>query len=145
MLRSILAVVVGFFVAMVLSFGTDALLALALPDMVRHDAPTPPAVLVLALAYVFLFSVLGGYVAALLAGRAEIKHGLTLGIIFLALGLVMGLVTVLAPAESMPAGERPPRWYVICCILLALPGPLAGGWLRALQKRRRQAEPNTLA
>lgn len=139
MLRSILAVVVGFVLVMVLSFGTDALLALAFPGVVSHDRPTPTAVLILALAYVFLYSIVGGYVTAVIAGRAEVKHSLALGIIFLALGLLAGLVAVLAPA-SVPAGEQPPRWYAVCCIVLALPGPLAGGWLRTFQKRKLWAE-----
>jgi hypothetical protein len=143
-LRSILAVVAGFVLTMVLSFGTDALLALALPGMVSHGQPTPTPILVLALAYVFFYSIVGGYVTAFVAGRAELKHGLVLGSIFLILGLGAVLVAILAPA-SVPEGEQPPLWYGVSCLVLALPGPVAGAWLRASQKRKLLAEPGKVS
>src|SRR6266849_268701 len=125
MLRSILAVIVGFVLAMVLAFGTDALLVLALPGTFSPDRPTPTAFLILILGYVFFYSVVGGYVTAVVAGRAEMKHSLALGVILMALGIVSVLWAVLIPADASHAGEQPPLWWAVCCIALALPGPVA--------------------
>jgi hypothetical protein len=144
-LRSILAVVVGFVVAMILAFGTDYLLVLALPGMFPKDQPTPTAFLILSLAYLFLYGILGGYLTAAVAGRAELKHGLALGLVFLALGVISTVFTLLAPAGSRPPDETPPLWYVACCLALSLPGPLAGGWLRALGKGKSLAGPGKVS
>jgi O-antigen ligase len=67
---------------------------------------------------------LGGFVAALVARRAPLKHAL-------ALGIVMALVGVLNMYFS--SGDEA-VWLQVTQILVAVPAALAGGALRAWQR-----------
>jgi hypothetical protein len=67
MLRSVLAVVAGFFATLVASVGTDIVLMMLLPRSVTETQPPPTGLLVGILGYCFVYMVLGGYVTAVIA------------------------------------------------------------------------------
>ncbi|MBV9209452.1 MAG: hypothetical protein JOZ52_02420 [Acidobacteria bacterium] len=128
MVRSILAVIAGSVTWMLTALGTDAVLMNTFPQWYNgggrvEDVP----VLLLSGFYSLLFSVLGGYVTALIAGRRELQHAFILGV----LQLLMGIVA------TIKFWERAPVWYHLIFLLLLIPANLLGGRLRARQKSRR--------
>jgi hypothetical protein len=131
MLRSVLAVVAGFVATLVASVGTDVVLMLLLPRSITETQPPPTGLLVGILCYCFVYMVLGGYVTALIAGRAEIRHALILGGIALAIGIALSLPMLLGRGgeNGMPA------WYAAVTLGNVLPATALGGVLRCLQRR----------
>lgn len=81
------------------------------------------------IAYGAVFAGIGGYVAALVAQKSEIKHATILAVIMLVLG---GLSFV----ASMPYFEETgqPVWYYPVLMLISTPATIFGGYLRAQQK-----------
>jgi hypothetical protein len=132
MLRSIIAIVVGFVFIGVLAFGTDAALRAAMPDAFapggRLDSVT---LLLFTQLYVFVYAVAGCYLAARIAGRKPMQHALILG----ALGLVFNII------GSVKMWDTAPAWYHIVAILLVMPAAWLGGRIREKQ----QASPSTVA
>jgi peptidoglycan/LPS O-acetylase OafA/YrhL len=123
MLRSLLAVALGYVVMLVAFIGADtALTALAPELMPQAGKPTDPLYFVFKLATGFFFIGIGGYATALLAGRSEMKHALGLGALSIAMSIVS---TLIYPGE--------PLWYSIALMFLAIPGALVGGYFRARQ------------
>lgn len=130
MVRSIVAIVVGFFLVGALSVGADVALMKALPSAFsstgRVDS-TP--VLLLIIGYVFVFAVTGCYVAARLAPRRPMLHALILGV----LGLLFNIIGTAAKWQTAPA------WYHIVSLLLVLPAAWLGGKLGEAQLQRANA------
>ena len=127
MRRSIVAVVVGFVLIAVLAFGTDALVGMALPGAFDAAGRTNDvAILLLTLAYVGVYAVVGCYVTARLAPSRPMRHALVLG----ALGLVFNVVGTMAAWDTAPA------WYHVVALALVMPYAWLGGWLRERQARR---------
>jgi hypothetical protein len=124
MIRSLLAVALGYVVMLVAFIGAEtALTALAPELMPQMGKPTDPLYFVFKLATGFFFISIGGYATAMLAGRSEMKHALGLG----ALSIAMSIVSRL----KYPGDE--PLWYSIALMFLAIPAALVGGYFRARQ------------
>lgn len=125
MLRSILAVIVGSITWMVTALGTDKLINTFLPHWYNDGGMIESIpILLFAMSYSLLFSVLGGYVTALIAQRSEIKHAFILGI----LQFVMAIMATIQFWNTV----RP--WYHITFLVLLIPANLLGGYLRLIQK-----------
>lgn len=124
MARSLLAVALGYVVMLVAQLGGDtALTALAPGVMPQPGEPPDPAYFAFRLGTGFFFIAIGGYVAALLAGRAEMKHALGLGALSIAAGI----------AEAWYYAGEQPLWYSIALMFLSIPSALVGGHFRARQ------------
>lgn len=82
----------------------------------------------LALSYRIVYGILGGFVAAMLAPRAPMRHALVLG----AIGVVLSTLGAFA------AWEMGPAWFPLSLILIALPCAWAGGKLEALRVSARK-------
>ncbi|HEY0078758.1 MAG TPA: hypothetical protein VGB73_08945 [Pyrinomonadaceae bacterium] len=127
MLRSILAVIAGSVVWMVTALGTDAILMSLWPQAYSAGGRVESVPLLLfTMFYAVLFGVLAGYVTAVIARRAEVKHALALGI----LQLLMGIVATINFWDTAPA------WYHLIFLALVTPSNLLGGWLRANRRRK---------
>lgn len=128
--RSIVAVVVGFVVVVVLSTATDAVMHATgvFPPMFQ---PMSDALFVLALAYRTAFTILGGYITALMAPAKPMKHAIVLG----AIGMVVGTAGAVATWNKGP--EFGPHWYALALIVLAIPSTWVGGKIREMQSGRR--------
>ena len=136
MLRSILAVITGSLTWMVTALGTDALLMTFAPHWFQEGGRVESVpVLFLMIAYSLSFSVLGGYVTALMAGRREVLHALVLGL----LQLTMGIIATIQFWDTAPA------WSHIALLALVLPANVLGGYLRAQQKRRARLSPRNVS
>ena len=124
MVRSFLAVALGYVVMLVAQLGGDtALTALAPAIMPQPGEPPDPAYFAFRLGTGFFFIAIGGYMTALLAGRSEMKHALSLG--------ALSIVASILEAYYF-AGEQP-LWYTIALMFLSIPAALIGGHFRARQ------------
>jgi len=121
-LRSIGAVVAGFFACALLSIGTDIVLhsAKVFPPW---GQPMSDALFVLATVYRTIYTVAGGYITARLAPNRPMAHVWTLGII----GLLAAIAGALATWDKGP--EFGPKWYPLALVILAIPSVLLGGKL----------------
>lgn len=125
MVRSILAIVVGFIFIGVLAFGTDAALRSAMPGAFGANGRVDGVPLLLfTQLYVFVYAVAGCYLAAWIAGRKPMQHALILGV----LGLVFNVVGTVKMWDTAPA------WYHIVALLLVMPAAWVGGMIRARQQ-----------
>ena len=131
MIRSIVAVVVGFFVIAALSVGTDLALRSAMPGRFATERMDDPALLVLTLAYVFVFAVFGCWLTARLAPDRPLMHALVLGV----LGLVLNVVGTAQRWDNAPA------WYHVIALLMVMPAAWLGGVLRERQLARQGGQP----
>ena len=127
--RSILAVVAGFLLVFVLSLGTDQLFHV-LGVYPPWGAPMYERELnLLALAYRFLYTVLGGWLVARLAPTTPTKHVT----VFAAIGLLFGLLGVAGAMAMSP--RLGPLWYPIG---VAVTGPI-GAWAGGVLYTRRRS------
>ena len=134
--RSIAAVVIGFVVIGVLSFGTSAAVQAAMPGAFGPGGSTSdPTLLLATLAYVTLFAVAGCYLAARLAPRRPMAHALVLGV----LGLLFNVAGTMATWNAYPA------WYHVTALLLVMPSAWLGGWLRERELGRRPSPTSAIA
>ena len=156
MVRSILAVVVGYVVmaALVMLAFTPAFFA---PELVfeTHGIAVTLAFLVFSLVMGGVSAVLGGFVAALVAGRRAGRALLALVAIVLVLGVgsaVHGLFQVpptvsaeeaarMTPMEKTAIGHEP-TWYAFLLRFLGSAGILAGGWLAGRRGRSAPLPPD---
>ena len=130
--RSILAVFVGFVVVFVTSLGTAQLFHV-LGVYPPWGAPMyEPELNLLALAYRFIYTVLGGWLVARLAPNAPMKHVM----IFAAIGLVLGLLGVAGAMAMSP--RLGPLWYPIGVAITGPIGAWAGGILYTKRRSRWQ-------
>jgi hypothetical protein len=121
-LRSIGAVVAGFFACALLSIGTDIVLhsAKVFPPW---GQPMSDPLFVLATVYRTIYTVLGGYVTARLAPYRPMTHVWILSIF----GLLAAITGALATWDKGP--EFGPKWYPLALVILAIPSVLLGGKL----------------
>jgi hypothetical protein len=153
MVRSIVAVVAGYVVtaALVMLSFTPAFFA---PELVfeKDGVGVTRAFLVLSLATGGVAAVVGGFVAALVAGRRARPPLLAFAAIVFVLGVgsaVCGLFRVpptpsaaelarMTPMEKAEIGHEP-AWYAFLLPFIGSAGVLAGGWLAG--RRGRSAPP----
>lgn len=124
MLRSIVAIVVGFVLIGALSIGTDTIVMQAFPGEFNEAGRTSNlSILMLMAAYVAVYAIIGCYITARLAPDRPMRHALILG----ALGLVMNIVATVSLWGTAPA------WYFILNLLLVMPYAWLGGRIRERQ------------
>ena len=123
--RSVLAVLAGVFLWTTLWLGTNGALAGPFPEYWGEGVRVEnPLILLLIIGYSVMFSLLAGWLTAWVAGRAEVKHAVALGLVQVAFGL---LVTVQLYVTA-------PLWYHAVFVALLLPGNVLGARLRLAQK-----------
>ena len=128
LLRSVLAVFLGFVAVVVLSLGTDQLLHMLHVYPPWGEPMNDTDDNLLALFYRSIYGVVGGYVTARFAPYSPMAHALTGG----AIGFVLSTLGAIA-AINMNLG---PAWYPIALVVTALPCAWLGGILH-----RRGAPP----
>ena len=125
MMRSVLAIVAGFLLIGILSFGADAALRASMPELVSPTGRVDsPAVLALTIAYVGLFAITGCYMTGMLAPSRPMRHAIILGVLGLAFNV----------AGSAAMWNTAPAWYHIVSLALVMPYAYIGG---AIAERRR--------
>ncbi len=120
-LRSIGAVLAGFFATAVLSVGTDAVMH-ATGVFPPFPERMPDALFVLPGIYRAIFTAVGGYVTARLAPHHPMRHAGVLA----GLGLLAGLGAAVATWDPALG----PLWYTASIPASAVPCILAGAALR---------------
>ena len=124
MLRSIVAIVVGFVLIGALAMGTDMVVMQAVPSAFDDAGRTRDiGILMLMAAYVAVYAITGCYVTARLAPNRPMRHALILG----ALGLAMNIAATVSLWGTAPA------WYHILNLVLVMPYAWIGGRLRERQ------------
>ena len=119
-MRSVVAIIVGFVFIAVLSFGTEALVRVALPGAFDESGRMEKlSILILSLAYIGVYAVVGCYLTARLAPSRPMWHALVLGF----LGLIVTVVGTIATWSLAPA------WYHIVSLALVMPYAWIGGRL----------------
>ena len=122
--KSIGAVVAGFITVVALSVGTDfALEALGIFPPQNEPASYTWRMLLFALIYRSIYTVVGGYVAASLAPDRPLRHAVILGVI----GIAAGTLGAMANWDKSTASTA---WYPIALIITALPCTWLGGKLK---------------
>ncbi len=93
------------------------------------QAPQDPGIgfLVAGLVLGILFAIVGGYITAVVAKTAEIRHALSLGGVIVLLGLVT-MVFMQSPQ---------PLWVQLLGLIFAVPSVYIGGVLRMRQNTRK--------
>lgn len=117
MLRSIVAIVVGFILIGVLSFGMDAVVRNWVPEAFINGRVEDPIVLSLTLAYVFIFAIMGCYITGRLAPHHPMNHAMILGI----LGFIFNIL------GAMSQWDKAPSWYHVAALAMVLPAAWLGG------------------
>ena len=118
--RSVLAVVVGFVVIGALAFGTGTLVASMWHGAHGADGtPVTTAARVAQLLYVGVFAVFGCWLAGRLAPSRPMAHALAVG--------VLGLILNVASAWAMKDGH--PAWYLAAGVLTTMLWAWIGGRL----------------
>lgn len=130
MLRSILAVVVGFLVIGGLVGVTDLAVHSLFPGrFAPNGGMTDPTLLLVTEIYVFVYATAGCWLCARIAGRRPMFHALVLGV----LGLIFNIV-----GTSM-AWHLYPAWYHIVALILVMPAAWLGGRIAERQLENRPA------
>jgi hypothetical protein len=121
LLRSIGAVLLGFFAVVVLSLGTDQLLHVLNVYPPWGEPMYDSGLLLLALFYRIVYTIAGSYITAKFAPYSPIRHAWALGVIGLIAGTAGAITTM--PMNLSPA------WYPIAIAVTALPCAWLGGVL----------------
>lgn len=125
-IRSVIAVLAGFFASMVMSLGADLAFRRMSPE--SFDAGGRAAndgTLFITMGYETLFAAVAGYVTARLAIRRPLAHALVMGAVVLAGRLFTAILTW----GSVPA------WFHIGVLVLIIPAALLGAKLGELRAR----------
>ena len=132
--RSIVAIAVGFVFIAVLSFGTDALVRVVFPDAFDASGRTERlSILILSLVYVGVYAIVGCYLTARLAPSRAMWHALVLGV----LGLIFTAAGTIALWSAAPA------WYNVVSLALVMPYAWIGG--RLAERARSPGGPASAA
>lgn len=130
-LKSIAAVVAGFLTVVILSVGTDFILQTTGIFPPQSAGVYMPWMLIVALIYRTVFTILGGYVTGWLAPYRTMSHVWALAI----LGLLGGIAGVIS-GWNLSA-----HWYPIALAVLAIPSVWFGGLLYKKQTEGDTALP----
>ncbi len=122
MVRSILAVLLGWAAVGVLVVSTDMTLMKLFPDQYVQGKLPPGYLAAISLATSTLWSVLGGYITARLAPPRKPWHHIVALAIW---GELLGI------ASSIATWGQTQIWYQIGLLVLWVPAVALGGWLRA--------------
>lgn len=127
MLRSLFAVLAGFIVATVLVLLSTAISVRALLPPAGPGAMPDPTIayLLVNLCLGAMSATAGGWIAAWMAGRAALGHGMALGTVLLLLGFASAALTSDGTKGSQPG------WYLYAMATLGWGGATLGGLLRA--------------
>lgn len=126
-LKSIGAVIAGFIIVFILSVVTDIIL--------EKTGFFPPQsqpgtyvwwMLLIALIYRSVYSVIGFYLTGLLAPNRPMRHAIILG----------GIGTVFATLGVMANWDKGAHWYPILLVLVTLPCAWVGGKLAEMKKKK---------
>jgi hypothetical protein len=117
MIRSVAAVFVGYLV-----FALSAFAFFQATGQEPHQVGTM-SVMVGSAAFGMAFALLGGYLAAWLAGRQPMKHGIAVAVV-LAVGALASLLSTVGKGAV---------WSQAAALVLMAPSAAFGGWLRAKQ------------
>lgn len=120
MIKSVAAIIAGYVVMAI------AIVALFAAWFGPESGVPAKGFLIYSLAYGFFAATTGGYVTALVAGRAELKH---------AVGLAVVAVTMAIISAIMNAG-REPLWYQFANVVVMTDGVLLGGFVRHRQRQK---------
>lgn len=129
MLRSIVAVIIGYVVIRFLVMATFGLIDLMSPATLsapESGGRPRPSILIFLLLTGALYSIAGGYVTALLAGKSEMKHSLALA----ALMVIGGIFSMV-----WNYGQEP-IWFQLSLIVFMPLAALLGGNVRAKHRER---------
>ncbi len=138
MLRSIAAIFAGLITGIILSVGTDAVMAAMgfLPPP-GHRAANGP--LLVATVYRTIYGLVASYIAAWLAPDRAMLHAMLLGVI----DFIVSLIGVVFTWNKGP--QYGPHWYPIALVVLALPAAWVGGKIRVNQLSSREASSESAA
>ena len=114
-LRSIGSVFLGYLV-----FALSAFAFFQMSGQAPH-APAPLPVMLGSTLVGVVFALIGGYLAAALAGRRPAAHGYAVAVI-LALGAVVSLASTIGHGAI---------WSQLAALVFMAPSAAAGGWIRA--------------
>ncbi len=121
MVRSIMSVVAGFLLWTVLWLGTNSLITVITPGSFNEDGSTDSAlILAVILALSVVFSLVSGYVTALIKRSFSNVPVWGLGILLLAVGMFV----------QISFWAMFPLWYSICFLLFLVPATLLGASFR---------------
>ncbi len=118
MLRSVAAVLMGY---LLFALARAALTALS------GQEPHAPAFMAITILYGLFFSILAGYVAAVVAGagKYEIEHAFA----------VATLIAAIGAASLMAAPPAESKWTQLSVVLIIAPAAILGGYFRRRQIR----------
>lgn len=119
-LRSIAAVIAGYIV-----FVACTLVFFKVAGQNPHQA-APLPIMLSSMAVGIAAAFLGGYLAAIIAGRRPLAHGISMALI-LALGAAASLASTIGHGAI---------WSQIAALALMAPSAAAGAWVRSRQQRR---------
>lgn len=122
-LRTILGVIAGDLI-----FAGSAVLLFYSSGVDPH-APAAPRFILLSIAYGVVFALIGGFVAGLVGGRADLITGMILALI-IAAGAAVTLVS--HPGEGSV-------WSQTAALVLMAPAALMGDWFRKTRKSSRKS------
>jgi putative membrane protein (TIGR04086 family) len=111
--RSIVSVIVGYLI-----FALSAFALFQISGQPPHQAAPAPF-----MAGSIVFALLGGYVAAWLARRRPLAHGLAVAVV-LALGAAISLLSTLGKGAI---------WSQVATLVIMAPCAALGSWLRSRQ------------
>ena len=127
MLRSILAVIVGY---LVLAIPVFILFFAWFGGYNPQNLPEPGmGFMLFSLVFGFVFAGGGGYVCALIARRSEMNHAVALA----ALIVAMSIISIISAAGNEPL------WYQLATLVIAVMAVLIGGFVRAGQVAKASA------
>lgn len=119
--KIVIGVIAGFIVWTILWLGSDAVIVGVAPSLAPSAdlSSVPTNYLIIKLVSSIIFSIVAGYVAAMLA-KENSKSPLYLGVLLLLVGI----------AFQVAAWNQIPLWYHIPFLLLLIPMAIVGGKLR---------------
>jgi hypothetical protein len=118
-LKSIWAILAGFLFVVVISVVTDALLEKTGLMKIPFDY-NAGWFIALVIIYRTVYGIIGSYITATVAPSRPMRHAMIGGFIGLALSITGAIVM----------WDKPPHWYALSLIVLALPSAWVGGRLK---------------